>query len=113
MVLMSIDHASSEFNAGRVFTDSILFYKPGTPLPTAQFLTRWMTHLCAPTFVALAGAALAISTSMRRARGEAESTITRNIVLRGLLLIVFELAWMSWAMIGPGRFLLQVLYGIG
>jgi len=53
MVIMSIDHASEVFNSGRLFTDSFLFFKPGTPLPAAQFFTRWITHLCAPTFVAL------------------------------------------------------------
>lgn len=113
MVLMSIDHASHEFNAGQLFTDSVLFYKPGTPLPAAQFFTRWITHLCAPTFVALAGTALAISAAQRKRRGEGEGAIGRHIALRGLLLVVFELGWMSWAMIGPGRFLLQVLYAIG
>jgi uncharacterized membrane protein len=45
MILMAIDHASGAFNAGRVFSDSARMYQPGTVLPTAQFLTRWMTHL--------------------------------------------------------------------
>jgi uncharacterized membrane protein len=113
IALMSVDHASEVFNAGRVFTDGALFWKPGTPLPEAQFLTRWLTHLCAPTFVLLAGVALAISTEKRRLRGEAESTIGRHIFVRGLLLVVFELFWMSPAMLSPGRFLCQVLYAIG
>src|SRR5207244_6145444 len=56
MVLMAVDHASGTFNAGRLVTDSTALYEPGTPLPAAQFLTRWITHLCAPTFVFLAGA---------------------------------------------------------
>src|ERR1051326_8729806 len=55
MVLMSIDHASENFNRGRLMTDSVFFWKVGTQLPADQFLTRWMTHLCAPTFVFLAG----------------------------------------------------------
>src|ERR1700722_6528699 len=41
MVLMAVDHSSEQFNAGRLFTDSALFYPPGTPLPAGQFLTRW------------------------------------------------------------------------
>jgi uncharacterized membrane protein len=43
MVLMTIDHASGEFNAGRLFTDATFMYRPGTPLPLDQFLTRWIT----------------------------------------------------------------------
>jgi uncharacterized membrane protein len=114
MVLMSIDHASEVFNRGRLFTDAVWVYTPGTPLPAAQFFTRWMTHLCAPTFVALAGTALAISAERRRARGETASSIDRHIFLRGALLIGFEVVWMSFAMREKvGLFLLQVLYAIG
>lgn len=113
MVLMSIDHASETFNRGRLFTDSIWFYKPGTPLPVLQFMTRWIAHLCAPTFVALAGVALAISTESRRAKGESERSIDVHIGVRGLLIIAFEVAWMSWAMREWGQFLFQVLYAIG
>lgn len=113
MVIMSIDHASEEFNGGRFFSDSVRFFKAGTELPTGQFLTRWITHLCAPTFVALAGTALAMSTESRRARGATEKEIDRHILVRGALIIAFEFVWMSFAMRGPGKFLGQVLYAIG
>src|SRR5688572_33066549 len=113
MVLMSIDHASEELNAGRLFTDSAMFYTSGSPLPPAQFLTRWITHLCAPTFVFLAGCSLAISCAARKKRGDSERTIDRHLVIRGALLIVLDVVWMSWVMIGPGKILLQVLYAIG
>lgn len=113
MVLMSIDHASETFNGGRLFTDSFFFYTPGSALPAGQFFTRWITHLCAPTFVALAGTSLAISTESRRAKGHSERSIGRHILARGVLLIVFELVWMSWVMVGPGRFLFQVLWALG
>ena len=48
MVLMALDHTSGTFNAGRLVTDSSVLYRPGTPLPAAQFFTRWVTHVCAP-----------------------------------------------------------------
>src|SRR5436853_6786508 len=70
MILMTVDHASGTFNAGRLMTDSLALYQPGTALPASQFLTRWMTHLCAPTFVFLAGAALALSVEKRQAAGD-------------------------------------------
>lgn len=113
MVLMTIDHASETFNRGRVFTDSVMFWKPGGELPTAQFLTRWMTHLCAPTFVFLAGASLAIAVENRRAKGDTPRAIDRYILVRGALIVAFELFWMSPVMLDPGRVLLQVLYAIG
>lgn len=112
MVLMTLDHASGEFNAGRLMADGIALYEPGTLLPAAQFLTRWVTHLCAPTFVFLAGTALALSVARRRAAGEAEGTIDRFIMIRGAFIAALDPLWMSWVFI-PGGVLLQVLYAIG
>lgn len=105
MVLMTLDHASGTFNAGRLMTDSAFFYRPGTPLPVAQFLTRWVTHLCAPAFVFLAGAALALSLARR-------PPSDRFILTRGLLIAALDPVWMS-PVFAPGHVLLQVLYAIG
>jgi uncharacterized membrane protein len=113
MVLMTVDHASETVNRGRVFTDSVMFWKPGGSLPVAQFLTRWMTHLCAPTFVLLAGVSLAIAVENRRTKGDTEGAIDRYILVRGALIVAFEVLWMSPVMLGPGRVLFQVLYAIG
>jgi uncharacterized membrane protein len=113
MVLMTVDHASGTFNRGRLVTDSAFMSSPGTPLPLAQFLTRWVTHLCAPTFVLLAGTALALSTESRIRRGDTPGSIDRHIAIRGALLIALEMVWMSPAMVGFGHVLLQVLYALG
>jgi len=40
MVLMTVDHASEMFNAGRHVSDAAYLYKPGTHLPVVQFLVR-------------------------------------------------------------------------
>src|SRR5262245_21351871 len=92
-VLMTVDHASGVFNAGRLFTDGLTLYRPGTPLPAAQFLTRWMTHLCAPSFVFLAGAALALSVERRRDAGEPEAATDRFILTRGLFIAALDPLW--------------------
>jgi uncharacterized membrane protein len=113
MILMTLDHSSDAFNRGRLVTDSATMWTPGMPLPTGQFLLRWVTHLCAPTFVLLAGASLALSTETRVRRGDPPAAIDRHIALRGLLLVAFDVVWMSAAFVGPGRVLLQVLYAIG
>ncbi len=114
MAIMTVDHASECFNAGRFVKDSVGMWKAGTPLRPGELLTGWISHLRAPTFVLLAGAALAISTEKRRARGESERSISTHIAARGLLILVFEVAWMSPVMMeGFGRVLFQVLYAIG
>ena len=112
MVLMTLDHASGELNAGRLMADGVALYTPGMPLPAAQFLTRWVTHLCAPTFVFLAGTALALSVARRRAAGDADGTIDRFLVARGTFIAALDPLWMSWVFV-PGAILLQVLYAIG
>lgn len=113
MILMTIDHASDVFNAGHLMTDSLFMWKPGMQLPTAQFFTRWITHLCAPTFVLLAGTALALSTESRRKRGDSPAQIDRHLATRGLLLIALDAVWMSPVILSPGRVLFQVLYALG
>lgn len=112
MLLMTVDHASDAFNAGRVFTDASFMYTPGTPLPAAQFFLRWITHLCAPTFVFLAGTALALSVTRRAAAGESAASLDRHIVARGLIIAAIDPLWMS-LVFTPGKVLFQVMYAIG
>lgn len=122
MVLMAIDHASGVFNAGRFASDSAydlsgLGVPPRSgPLDTAQFLTRWITHLCAPTFLFLAGTSLALSTRGRVEAGASPAEIDRHLAIRGALLLVFEAAWFSplfSAGVGHFQLFLQVLFAIG
>ena len=68
MILMASDHASGAYNAGRLVTDSVLLYDPQQQLGLLQFSYRWISHLCAPTFLFLAGTALALSIE-RKIRG--------------------------------------------
>ena len=124
MMVMAVDHASAIFNPGRLAVDSIYAvgafgaagWEPGSPLPSAQFWTRWITHLCAPTFLFLSGTSLAMSVAGRQRRGIGAGEIDRHLVVRGLVLLVFEALWIS---LGPsaaaGRYVLvlQVLYAIG
>jgi uncharacterized membrane protein len=111
MVLMTVDHASASFNAGRVLGDSAQGWVPGTALPAAQFLTRWITHLCAPTFLFLAGYSLFISVQRRRRDGASEADITGFIAARGLLIAALDPLWMVF--VHRGQLVLQVLYAIG
>jgi uncharacterized membrane protein len=111
IVLMAFDHASGVFNAGHYVTDAIAFYKPGSVIPAAQFLVRWMTHLCAPTFIFLAGWSLALSVGRQKAADVPDRRIDSFIFKRGLFIMLLDPLWMS---VGFGHGLVfQVLYAIG
>src|SRR6476646_12156675 len=70
MVLMVIDHASMAFDGSHLDEDSAMYPGAATmALPGGEFFTRWITHICAPTFVFLAGVALALSVERRVAKG--------------------------------------------
>ncbi len=106
---MTVDHAGTVFDAAHLHGDSFAGWVPGTPLPAGEFLTRWVTHLCAPTFLFLAGVSLALSTEKRRDQpGQ-----SRFIVTRGLVIAALDPLWMSLAFTGYSRFGLLVLYAIG
>lgn len=111
IVLMTVDHASFAFNAGRYVSDSIVMYQPGSAIPTAQFLLRSLTHVCAPTFVFLAGLALAFSITAKHARGIPDSRIDTDLFVRGLFILALDPLWMSFGF--GGRTVFQVLFAIG
>jgi uncharacterized membrane protein len=113
MVLMAIDHASGAFNKGRLVTDSFFLYQAGMKLPTFQFFTRWITHICAPTFLFLAGTALALSLRRRESAGESNASIDRYLLTRGLLIALLDPILISRFWGYGGSITLQVLYAIG
>ncbi len=71
-----------------------------------------MTHLCAPTFVLLAGLGLAFTVRKQLSHGKSQLSVDRYLLTRGLLIAAFEL-WISYFVMPQGTFLLQVLYAIG
>jgi len=86
MMVMAIDHASgliarqhaSEFWSGAMSAYTSLF----------PFLTRWITHLCAPGFFFLMGAGVYWYTASRSDSGENHSAAMRRIVWRGVLIFL-------------------------
>lgn len=113
MALMAVDHASGAFNKGRLFTDSAFFYDAGMPLPALQFFTRWITHICAPTFLFLAGTSLALSVERRRKAGESNASIDRFLLTRGLIIALLDPILISRFWGYEGSIAFQVLYAIG
>ena len=89
MAIMAIDHASgiaarqhsSEFWAGAMSSYDAAF----------PFLTRWITHVCAPGFFFLLGASVYWFTESRRKAGWSEAAILRRTALRGLTVLLVGL----------------------
>lgn len=105
MALMVIDH-SGFVDPNHLFTDSVTLYDPGTPLPFWPFITRWITHLCAPTFVFLAGVSLALSIGKRQLAGVSDREMDSHLLKRGLILIAFDTFFID-------PFGQQVLFALG
>ncbi len=120
MLLMVVDHASIMWNGGRLAADSAYLLDPetggplwvsGSLLDIPQFYTRWITHLCAPTFVFLTGTSMAMSFEKRRAAGMRERDLDTHLLIRALIL--FGCEGLISEMSGVGAPFLQVLYAIG
>jgi uncharacterized membrane protein len=109
VLLMTADHTGTIFDAAHLGGDDYRKWVAGSSLPVGEFVTRWVTHLCAPTFVLLAGASLALSAEKRAGvPGQ-----TRFIVTRGLLIAALDPLWMSLGFSAYERIAAQVLYAIG
>lgn len=111
MVLMVIDHASMAFDGQHLSEDSALYEGAQTmALPAAEFFTRWITHICAPTFVFLAGTSLALSVERRVQAGMNAWLIDKNILARGAIIALMDPTLVS---LGSGRLSFSVLTAIG
>ena len=86
MALMAIDHTREFFTSARIHPLDLEHTWP------ALFLTRWVTHLCAPVFVLLAGTGVALS----MARGKSKRAISAFLLTRGLWLIFLELTFVRF-----------------
>jgi uncharacterized membrane protein len=110
MILMVVDHASMAYNGDRFANDSAATWVPGTAIPVLEFVIRAMTHVCAPTFVFLAGTALAIMVEKRLEKGMSPREVDRDMLTRGLLILLVDPILIS---LGVRLLTFQVMYAIG
>jgi len=87
MVIMALDHARHYFTIVRFSPVNI------DETTVAHFFTRWLTHVCAPAFVFLAGT----GAFLFRSRGKTKRELAWFLFSRGLWLIVLELTVMRMA----------------
>ncbi|MCC7126919.1 MAG: DUF1624 domain-containing protein [Acidobacteria bacterium] len=80
VVLMALDHTRDYTTALRFQPEDL------SQTSLAVFLTRWVTHFCAPTFVLLAGVGIGLAS-----RRQSPADLRRFLVTRGLWLLVLEL----------------------
>jgi uncharacterized membrane protein len=86
MVLMALDHVR-DYLGPQVNPEDL------GSAPPALFLTRWVTHFCAPTFVFLAG----VGAYLRGARGTSRPELAWFLLTRGLWLVALEFTLVYWA----------------
>jgi uncharacterized membrane protein len=106
MVLMALDHTRDYFSGATVRPTDL------ARASAALFLTRWVTHFCAPVFVLLAGTAAYLA----RGRGRDGAALSRFLLSRGLWLVLLEVTVvrLGWEFDLSYRFtMLQVIWAIG
>jgi uncharacterized membrane protein len=103
MVVMALDHTRDFFAAGG--------FNPRDVTEPALFLTRWITHFCAPTFIFLAGISAFLYGTERKI-----SEVSRYLFTRGcwLVLIEFTVVRFGWAFSFKIDYLvIHVIFAIG
>ncbi|MFX0151628.1 MAG: DUF1624 domain-containing protein [Candidatus Hodarchaeota archaeon] len=88
MILMALDHASF-INPYHVGGEGFFGNRPEYP-DIITFLTRFVTHFCAPAFLFLAGTAITLSTVRHQEKGETQKAISQHLIIRGLILLLIE-----------------------
>src|SRR5512133_2418319 len=104
MLLMALDHTRDFFAVGG--------FNPRDVAEPALFLTRWITHFCAPMFILLAG----ISAYLYGAQGRSTGAVSRFLLTRGfwLVLIEFTVVRVGWTFsLQFDHLVLQVIFAIG
>ncbi|HEU4889980.1 MAG TPA: heparan-alpha-glucosaminide N-acetyltransferase domain-containing protein [Vicinamibacterales bacterium] len=82
MILMALDHVRDFFGPPGISPTNLA----QTTVPL--FLTRWVTHICAPTFFLLTGTGAFLALRSKSVAG-----LSRFLLTRGLWLIVLELTF--------------------
>lgn len=104
MVIMALDHVR-DFVAPALFEATDL-----ARTSVGLFFTRWVTHMCAPTFVFLAGVS-----AFLYGCNKPKKQLSRFLFTRGIWLVVLELTVIdfAWEFDFSNYFVVQVIWAIG
>jgi len=89
MIIMALDHVRDFVHRGAM-SASPTDLATTTPI---LFLTRWVTHLCAPTFMLTAG----LGAFLWWQRGRTKTQLSVFLLSRGAWLMLLEVTVMRWA----------------
>jgi len=104
MVIMALDHTRDFFSRTPVRPEDLAH------APALLFLTRWVTHFCAPTFVFLSGCSVYLYAQKRQNR----AAVSRFLLSRGLWLILLEVTFLTFVLTwSHDLILLLVIWAIG
>jgi uncharacterized membrane protein len=108
MIIMALDHARDLLHTAAQ-TQSPTDLSTTTPI---LFFTRWITHLCAPSFVFLSGVSAYLSSIRRNNVGASR----KWLYTRGIFLVLLEITIVNfgiWYDIHFRTLLIQVIAAIG
>jgi uncharacterized membrane protein len=108
MIIMALDHTREFFNA------SAMVFQPEDLSRTtvALFLTRWVTHICAPVFSLTAG----LGAFFWMSHGRTPAQLSKFLWKRGVWLAIVDLTVMRFALtfsMAHGILILSVLWALG
>ena len=112
IILMALDHAShfiaQQHSPGEYWGGAFPVYRDAL-----TFLTRFVTHLCAPGFFFLMGAGMVLFANSRRKEGWSQWAIIGHFLMRGGLLIALQLLVVNRAWeLSPGGWGLDIYIGV-
>lgn len=111
MIIMALDHTIANFGDSHPIEVAIgAFTFPGYSSLASQW-SRLVTHVCAPGFQLLAGMGLALSVARSQQHGVSEGLITRDLLIRGAVLILLDLTVMGIIYQAPMLFLVLCCIG--
>lgn len=107
ILIMAVDHVRDFFHAPAYLYDPTDLSQTSVPI----FITRWITHFCAPVFVLLAGTSAWLYGSKRSKKELSWFLLTRGFILILAELFIVTLGW-TFNPTYP-VYILQVIWAIG
>jgi uncharacterized membrane protein len=112
MIFMALDHANlliaQKHSSGEYWGGAFPVYYDGL-----AFVTRFVTHLCAPGFFFLMGVGMTLLARARQRQGWGRWAIVRHFLLRGALFMALQLLVINRAWeLSPGGWGIQIYIGV-